>query len=186
MRITGGTHGGRILQSPKDRSIRPTSDKVRLAIFNMLNARGLVAEAVILDAFCGTGALGLEALSQGAASAIFMDKNKSSLDLARQNYTALAMGGGHFILKDATKPAVKPETVPTATLVFLDPPYHQSLLPPAIQGLCDGEWISNDAHIVIESETSFDPGLLAPFGCEMMWMRDYGDTRVALLGRVIS
>ncbi len=186
MRITGGTHGGRILQSPKDRSIRPTSDKVRLAMFNMLNARGLVDNAIILDGFCGTGALGLEALSQGAASAIFMDKNKSSLDLARQNYAALSMDGGHFVLKDATKPGARPEAIPEASLLFLDPPYAQGLLPPAMEGLSTGGWMTKDAHIVVESEISVDPALLAQGGYEMMWMRDYGDTRVALLRKVIS
>lgn len=183
MRITGGTHGGRILQSPKDRAIRPTSDKVRLAIFNMLNARGLVDGAVVLDAFCGTGALGLEALSQGAAAAIFMDKNKSSLTLAKENYEALKMQGSDFILKDATKPGEKPQKIQAANLVFLDPPYAQGLIAPALDALAENGWLANDTHVLMESEISFEPALLSNLGYAMILSRDYGDTRIALLER---
>ena len=88
MRIVAGQYGGRRLEVPKGRDIRPTSDKVRGAIFNALRSRGAVEHARVLDAFCGTGALGLEALSQGAAH---LDKSRESLELARRNAAALGL-----------------------------------------------------------------------------------------------
>ena len=109
MRITGGEFSGRILEAPKGSDIRPTSDKVRLAVFNMLNSRGLVENAIVLDAFCGTGALGLEALSWGAAHAVFIDKNRTSLDLCKRNCAALKITDrADHILKDASKPGPLP------------------------------------------------------------------------------
>ncbi len=91
MRIVAGQYGGRRLEVPKGRDIRPTSDKVRGAIFNALRSRGAVENARVLDAFCGTGALGLEALSQGAAHCTFLDKAKDSLALAKVNAQALGL-----------------------------------------------------------------------------------------------
>jgi 16S rRNA (guanine966-N2)-methyltransferase len=185
MRITGGTHGGRILKSPKDRTIRPTSDKVRLAMFNMLNARGLVQDSVVLDAFCGTGALGLEALSQGALCCIFMDKNRQSLDLAKDNFAALKMDAQHyFILKDATKPAPKPDNIPPANLIFFDPPYNQGLVHQSLESFINQGWIADDAVVLVETETGFDTGVLRPFGCDILFTRDYGDTRITMADRL--
>lgn len=104
MRIIGGSARGRQLKTPVGQDIRPTSDKVRLAIFNALFSRGGVVGKVVLDAFCGTGALGCEALSQGAAKAIFYDNSKTSLTLTKENIAALGfMDRAEFMLKDATK-----------------------------------------------------------------------------------
>lgn len=179
MRITGGTHGGRILKSPKDSAIRPTSDKVRLAIFNMLNARGLVQDSIVLDAFCGTGALGLEALSQGALCCTFMDKNRGSLDLTLDNFAALKMDAQHyFVLKDATKPFSKPYEISSATLVFLDPPYNQGLVAQSLIALDENGWIADEAYILAESEKNLEAAII---GFEVLMLRDYGDTRVTLL-----
>lgn len=183
MRITGGEYRGRILQAPKGDAIRPTSDKVRQAIFNMLNARGLVEGANVLDAFCGTGALGIEALSWGASSAAFMDKNKTSLDLAKSNHTALKISAScNFVLKDATKPGAKPENIAAATLVFLDPPYNQNLISASLSALSDGGWMAAGAHVLIETERGYDAASLT--GYDVLMTRDYGDTAVALLARV--
>ena len=182
MRITGGEYRGRILQAPKGDAIRPTSDKVRQAIFNMLNARGLVQDAAILDVFCGTGALGIEALSWGASSAAFMDKNKTSLDLAKSNHAALKISVPcSFVLKDATKPGAKPENIAAANLVFLDPPYNQNLVSAALSALADGGWMDADAHILIETERGYDASVLT--GYDVLMTRDYGDTAVALLAK---
>jgi len=184
MRITGGEYRGRLLQSPKDRTIRPTSDKVRLAIFNILNSRGLVQQAVVLDAFCGTGALGLEALSWGALCCTFMDKNRESLSLSKENFAALKIDAKQsFLLKDATKPGEKPAEIMAADLVFLDPPYRQDLIPASLSSLEKDGWIAQGAHILVESEDSFDPAGLSPLGYDVLMIRDYGDTRIALLKR---
>ena len=93
MRIVAGRYGGRKLMVPKGRDIRPTSDKVRGAVFNMLDSRGAVQGALVLDAFCGTGALGFEALSRGARHCTFIDKNSESLKLCRANAQALGAEG---------------------------------------------------------------------------------------------
>lgn len=182
MRITGGEYRGRLLQSPKDRTIRPTSDKVRQAVFNILHSRGAVEGAVVLDAFCGTGALGLEALSRGALCCTFMDKNRGSLRLAQDNFAALKMSAQHsFVLKDATKAGPLPSGTAAANLVFLDPPYKQDLIGPALAPLTAGGWIAPGADILVESEDSYDPAALAALGYEMIMTRDYGDTKVTLL-----
>ncbi|MFA5592833.1 MAG: 16S rRNA (guanine(966)-N(2))-methyltransferase RsmD [Micavibrio sp.] len=184
MRITGGLYRGRILGSPKDRAVRPTSDKVRAAVFNILNARGLVRGAAVLDAFCGTGALGLEALSWGASSCVFMDKSRASLELCRQNHAVLKVEAPcFFALKDAAKPGSLPETAPPADLVFLDPPYELGLVEAALPALHQGGWIAQEAHILVESEKSFSPAKLHASGYGVLLERDYGDTRIFLLGR---
>lgn len=181
MRITGGTLRGRILEAPQGRDIRPTSDKVRLAIFNMLNSRGIIRDAVVLDAFCGTGALGIEALSWGASHAIFIDKNKTSLDLCRKNCNALGVKQqSHHLLKDATKIGVSVEEIPVAEVVFLDPPYRQDLLLPCLDNLISNGWVAQNAYIVLESEKEFDVSQLTSKGYEMVLSRDYGDTRIVL------
>jgi 16S rRNA (guanine966-N2)-methyltransferase len=182
MRITGGEYRGRLLQSPKDRTIRPTSDKVRQAIFNILGSRLHLDGAAILDAFCGTGALGLEALSRGALCCTFMDKNRGSLRLAEENFAALKMTAQHyFVLKDASKPGPKPANIAAANLVFLDPPYKQGLIVAAVQGLCAGGWLAPNAYLFMESEKGLDFTSIPD--CDVLMTRDYGDTSVALAQR---
>lgn len=179
MRIVSGIYGGRVLEAPKDRNIRPTSDKVRGAMFNALQSRGAVADAVVLDCFCGSGALGLEALSQGAAHCTFIDKARSSLDLARRNAQALGVEAAEFILKDATKlSAPMPDDV-AACLVFLDPPYGQGLAEAALRNLQAGDWLTNGAICVVEENKS--AGFNAPSGFEIISEKTYGDTAVIML-----
>lgn len=181
MRITGGLYGGRLLEAPKDRAIRPTSDKVRAAIFNILNARGLVQDAIVLDAFCGTGALGIEALSWGALCCTFMDKNRGSLSLSQRNFAALKIETKHyFLMKDAIKSGANPNKDTAANLVFLDPPYNQNLIETCLPPLQEGGWIAPNAHILIESEKGWNPAVLAPLGYDILLTRDYGDTSIAL------
>lgn len=182
MRITGGIYGGRVLEAPKDRTIRPTSDKVRQAVFNVFNARGLVDGANVLDAFCGTGALGIEALSWGASCCSFMDKNRTSLELCRRNFAALKIDAQHnFLLKDAVKPGIKPAEMPAANLVFLDPPYKQELVQQSLGVLISAGWLARGAHALIEAEKAWNPAALAEFGHEVLLTRYYGDTQVVLL-----
>ena len=181
MRITGGAYRGRLLASPKDKTIRPTSDKVRAAIFNILAARGLVDGACILDAFCGTGALGLEALSRGASCCAFMDKNRYSLALAKQNFAALKIDAQHyFALADAAQPGTRPDAVPAASLVFLDPPYNRDFIPQSLPALASGGCMDDGAHILVESEKAFTPQSLPP-GYDVLMERVYGDTKIMLL-----
>lgn len=174
MRITGGKHGSRKLISPAGDAVRPTSDKVRQAVFNMLNSRGWLHDAIVIDAFCGTGALGLEALSQGAKFCTFFDKNKKSIDLCRANIAALKeKENSQIIFQDITK--VKLNEGGLANLVFLDPPYHQELVFKAIQSLKNEKYLSLDCNFVIE--TAKDEII----DCCLIDITDekvYGDTKI--------
>lgn len=177
MRIVSGKYGGRRLEEPKGRDIRPTGDKVRGAVFNALRSRGAVEGAVVLDAFCGTGALGLEALSQGASTCTFVDKARESLDLCRRNAQALgAVDAAQFLLRSAEKIGRKAEDMLPASLIFLDPPYGKGLVPAALEALSAGGWIEDGAWIAIESEKAFD-GVLPGF-CAVESEKTYGDTKV--------
>jgi 16S rRNA (guanine966-N2)-methyltransferase len=177
VRITGGLYRGRILEAPKGRDIRPTSDKVRLAIFNMLNGRGLVRDAVVMDAFCGTGALGIEALSWGAKHCLFIDQARVSLDLCKKNCAALDVKYASFLLKDSSKLGERPSSIPAANLVFLDPPYRKGLVEESIRALTDGGWLAEECYLVIETEENFDEGLI---DADILVSKTYGDTKVTL------
>jgi 16S rRNA (guanine966-N2)-methyltransferase len=181
MRIVSGIYGGRRLIVPKGRDIRPTSDKVRGAIFNALESRGAVRSAVVMDVFCGTGALGLEALSRGASHCTFIDKARDSLSLARENANAFgAQALCDFILKDAASLAPRPENTPPATLVFLDPPYHMALAAPALEALHAGGWLMNDVCIILETEKNFNYAVLPEF-LRVETEKTYGDTKVMFI-----
>lgn len=175
MRITGGTHRGRTLFGPGDDTIRPTADKVRQAIFTMLNARGAVAGAVVLDAFCGTGAMGIEALSHGAARSFFFDKSSAAVALCRRNLVRMGFEQtGAVSLRDALAPG---PAEAAADLIFIDPPYHKNLALPALQALHDRGWVAPGAWIVVE--TALKDDLEWP-GMEIMVEKRYGDTRIRI------
>ncbi len=179
MRIIGGTARGRQLITPVGQDIRPTSDKVRLAIFNALFSRGGVVDAVILDAFCGTGALGCEALSQGAARAVFCDVSKTSLSLAKENATALGFSDrAEFILKDISKIGDRPSSVLPATIIFIDPPYRKELVVPTIDALKKGGWLDENAILVVETEAELPP--ISGYG-DISFDKTYGETRVSFI-----
>lgn len=180
MRIVAGKYGGRRLSVPKGRDIRPTSDKVRGAIFNALRSRGAVDDALVLDAFSGSGALGLEALSQGAKHCIFIDKARESLSLTRQNVEGLgAADDSQLILKDASKIGQRPGHLSPVRLVFLDPPYAKGLVLLSLEALSEGDWLVDGAIIVVEAERSFNESF--PASCEVLDEKIYGDTKVMFL-----
>lgn len=174
MRIVAGLYGGRKLIVPKNRDIRPTSDKVRGAIFNALHSLGAVEGAQVLDGFCGTGALGLEALSRGAARCTFIDVARSSLDLARENAAALG-AAGTFIGGDLIK-AKAPAAGAPFSLVFLDPPYKAGLTAGALQVLAQPGWLAPGALCVVESAKSE----ILEHADEFLLQAEkiYGDTKV--------
>lgn len=178
MRITGGTHRSRKLETPKSDAVRPTSDKVRQAVFNMLNSRGAVGGAVVIDAFCGTGALGLEALSQGANFCTFFDKNKNSVELCRVNVAALKEEkNSKVMLQDVTKVKPRSDDLSPASLVFLDPPYRQGLVEKAVAGLYEADWLSSKCTLVIETaKDELLQSALIAHGDEKI----YGDTKIIL------
>lgn len=179
MRIVGGRLKGRGLQTPRTQGIRPTSDKVRESIFNVLmhsNEAPSIEGAKIIDLFAGTGALGLEAVSRGASYALFVEENASARAVIRENIEALGLQGVTRIFRrDATRlgPAGARDQY---ALVFLDPPYGKGLAERALAALSDGGWLTPNAVIVLEEAAgaAIDwPGDFDPFD-----HRTYGDTAV--------
>ena len=180
MRIVAGRLKGRTLAGPKSNAIRPTSDRLREAIFNVLvHAYGDPIDGVrLLDLFAGTGAMGLEAISRGAAFALLVDDGAEARSLIRANVEALGVGGVTRVFRrDATKlGAAKP--IEPFGLVFCDPPYGKGLASAALVAARDGGWLAPDALIVVEEEMgAFQP----PDGFGELERRDYGDTQVTLL-----
>lgn len=181
MRIVGGRLGGRTLLAPKSQAIRPTSDRLREALFNVLqHAYGdPVSGARVLDLFAGTGAMGLEALSRGAAFVLFVDDGAEARALLRGNVDALGAGGASKVYRrDATRLGPCAPLSPFS-LAFLDPPYGKGLAEQALTSAHDGGWLTPDALIVVEEAA--DAAFAAPAGFEEIERRDYGDTRVTIL-----
>lgn len=180
MRITAGEHRGRILKVPEGDAVRPTTDKVRQAIFNILRAYDLPEDAVVMDLFCGTGSLGLESLSRGAVHATFIEKQRDHLRFAQENATAMNIAGQcTFIQKEAAQIGPRAATAEPATLAFLDPPYRLNLLPPALQALHDGGWLADKAIVVCEHEKN--AAVAFPAGFTLIDQRPYGDTQISFL-----
>jgi 16S rRNA (guanine966-N2)-methyltransferase len=183
MRIVGGRFRGRTLLAPKSQAIRPTADRLRESLFNIL-AHGYgdpVTGARVLDLFAGTGALGLEALSRGAAFALFVDDAAAARALIRGNVDALGAGGATKIFRrDATQlgPAAPVEPF---TLAFLDPPYGMGLAAKALASARDGGWLIPGALAVVEEAA--DAGFVAPEGFEEIERREYDDTVLVFLRR---
>ena len=182
MRIVGGRLRGRALAAPKSQAIRPTADRLREALFNILvHAYGdAVTGARVLDLFAGTGALGLEALSRGAAFALFVDDGAEARALLRENVAALGLGGATRIFRrDATKLGAAHPIEPFS-LAFLDPPYGQGLAEKALAAARAGGWLAADALIVVEEAAK--SGFAVPEGFEELERRTYDDTMLVFLG----
>jgi 16S rRNA (guanine966-N2)-methyltransferase len=181
MRVVGGRLGGRPLAAPKSQSVRPTSDRLREAVFNILAHRygDPVAGARVLDLFSGTGALGIEAMSRGAAFALFIDDGAEARALMRQNVEALGLGGVTRIFRrDATRLGAAHPNAPFR-LVFLDPPYRKGLAEASLVSLRDGGWLTPDALVVVEEAA--DAGFSAPPGYAEIERRRYDDTEFTFL-----
>lgn len=184
MRVIGGKWRGRSLATPDGRDIRPTGDRVREAIFNILehgrHTKGSgspIPGAVVLDGFAGTGAMGIEALSRGAAKAYFMEKERAPLTVLDRN---LADCGTAAIVSksDCRNPPPAPEA---CDLVFLDPPYGQDLAVPALTALTNAGWVGDGAFCSVEIGKS--DGFETPDGFDLLDDRRYGAARVILLTR---
>jgi 16S rRNA (guanine966-N2)-methyltransferase len=185
MRVTSGKFGGRTLAAPADMRVRPTSDKVRQAIFNILEHRDFangfaLDDAAVIDLFAGTGALGIEALSRGARFCLFVDEDADSRGLQRRNVEALGLTG---VTKIWRRDAGDLGPLNTGSggpfnLAFLDPPYRKGLADKCLASLKAGGWLADDAVIVVE--TAIDETLAAP-GFTLRDTRDYGETRATFL-----
>ncbi|WP_036264255.1 16S rRNA (guanine(966)-N(2))-methyltransferase RsmD [Methylocapsa aurea] len=178
MRIVGGSLRGRVLKGPAADAIRPTSDRLRETLFNILvhSYGDPIQGARVLDLFAGTGALALESLSRGATCATLVDQGAEAYALIRANVSALGLGDGARILRrDARKLGQAPEGE-RYNLAFLDPPYGRGLAPPALIALRDGGWLEKDALVLVEENAQADVPL--PEGFALLETRRYGDTQV--------
>ena len=181
MRIVGGRLGGRTLAAPKSQDVRPTSERLREALFNIL-AHGYddpLTGTRVLDLFAGTGALGLEAMSRGAAFALFIDDGAEARALMRQNVEALGLGGiTRIFRRDATRLGAVHPNEPFG-LVFIDPPYRKGLAEKSLVSLHDGGWLMPDALVIVEEAA--DAGFAAPQGYAEIERRRYDDTEFMFL-----
>jgi 16S rRNA (guanine966-N2)-methyltransferase len=178
VRIVGGRFRGRSLAGPKSDGIRPTSDRLRETIFNILahSYDDPVEGARVLDLFAGTGAMGLEALSRGAAFALLVDDGAQARGLIRENVEALGVGGEtRLFRRDATRMGAAAPNAPFS-LVFCDPPYGKDLAPRALRSCAEGGWLNPGALVVVEEAQGIDVTL--PEGFEELERRDYGETTV--------
>ncbi len=184
MRIVGGRLKGRALAAPEGRDLRPTADRVRESVFNILahGVDGFDLDGVtVIDIFAGTGALGFEALSRGAGHGVFIDNDPGALKLVRKNAGPLGLGREVTLLRlDAARLAPPPRSAKTpSALAFLDPPYESGLIQPALLGLGDKGWLAEGAVVVCEVAAKEE--FAAPKKFEVMDERTYGAARVVFL-----
>jgi 16S rRNA (guanine966-N2)-methyltransferase len=181
MRVVGGRLKGRSLASPSSREIRPTADRLRESVFNILIHAydDPIQDARVLDLFAGTGALGLEAVSRGAKFTLFVDNGAEARALLRNNVEALGLGGVTKVYRrDATNlgPA---HPVEPFSLAFLDPPYGKGLAQQAMASLRDGGWLTPGALVVVEEAKA--AAFVAPDGFVELERRAYDDTEFVFL-----
>ncbi|MSP89030.1 MAG: 16S rRNA (guanine(966)-N(2))-methyltransferase RsmD [Alphaproteobacteria bacterium] len=185
MRIVAGSLGGRVIAAPAEGTTRPTSDRARQALFNILeggrfnraDGTGILRGALVLDAFAGTGALGLEALSRGAARVTFIDNDRQAADLIRHNLQSLDRDDdGAIVRSDAANP---PRASDRHSLAFLDPPYGRDLAVLALAALAARDWLAPGALVVVElgKRDRLDP----PEGFTVLDERRYGKARLIFL-----
>jgi 16S rRNA (guanine966-N2)-methyltransferase len=179
MRIVAGTLRGRPIAAPKHEGLRPTSDRVREALFNVL-AHGIedftLSGARVADLFAGTGALGLEALSRGAAFCLFVEESADARALVRANIETLQLIGSTRIFRRSAIDLGPAGTVAPFSLAFLDPPYGKGLGEQALCSLASGGWLVPGAIAVVEERAGTLVELPANF--REFDKRRYGDTEI--------
>lgn len=184
MRIVAGTLRGRRLHAPEGAGVRPTSDRAREALFNVLahrplrdDGRPILAGARVIDVFAGTGAMGLEALSRGAAHATFIERDRAALAALEKNIGELNQGPHTTVLRgDALS---LPPAKGAAGLAFLDPPYGQGLAEPALSELAEKGWLERGAIVIVELGKR--DALTPPSLFSLLDERRYGAARFVLL-----
>ena len=182
MRIIGGRWRGHRLASfgkgDTAAHLRPTPDRVRESLFSVLDGGRFgspLEDAVVLDVFAGTGALGLEAMSRGASKVTFVEKGRTALNILRENVEKTRAEGVRIVTRDATR--LPANTGTPASLVFLDPPYGKSLGAAALASAISGNWLAREALIVWEEASA----QVAPDGFSLLETKSYGQTTITLL-----
>jgi 16S rRNA (guanine966-N2)-methyltransferase len=182
VRVVAGALGGRRLAVPRGATVRPTTDRVKESLFSALESRGAIAGAAVLDLYAGSGALGIEALSRGARVAVFVERERSAVDVIERNLAALGLRDvARAVRADvgAFLRGAAPVDAPFG-LVFADPPYQTSreVVASLLALLASESWCSPGATVVVEhaAGTSLEvPGL------QSTWSRGFGDTLVSFL-----
>lgn len=182
MRIVAGKFRGRAIAAPEHEGLRPTSDRVRESVFNIL-AHGIagfeLSGARVIDLFAGTGALGLEALSRGAGYCLFVEDNADARALIRTNIEAFGLTGETRIFRRDATDLGPAGNMDSYGLAFLDPPYGKGLGEKALTILSQGNWLQPGAVVVLEERA--DTAIAIPAGYSMIDTRTYGDTAVTFL-----
>lgn len=182
MRIVGGEFRGAHLSAPAGQKTRPTSDRVRENLFNILahSIDGFsFSDVRVLDLFAGTGALGLEALSRGAAFCLFVDNDAEARGAQRDNIDMLRVTGRARLFRRDALTLGPAGNMGQFGLLFLDPPYGKGLAEPALAGAAAGGWLMPGAICVIEEHA--DTVITPPSGFELIDQRRYGDTQLVIL-----
>lgn len=181
MRIVAGKHRGRRIEAPEGEDTRPTHDRAREALFSILShGEPRLAGARFLDLFAGTGAVGLEAVSRGAAAALLIEHNPAALRCATANRDALGEQRTVGIVRgDASRPGRAPQPYDIA---FIDPPYRSGLHRSALEGLIAGGWLVPGARVICELSAGEE--LVPPEGLEIEDERRYGKARFVFLRRL--
>ncbi len=184
MRVVGGRLKGRNLASPSSRDIRPTADRLRESVFNILIHAydDPIEDARVLDLFAGTGALGIEAVSRGAKFTLFVDNGAEARALLRNNVEALGLGGVTKVYRRDATDLGPAHPIEPFSLVFLDPPYAKGLADKALASLRDGGWLTPGALLVVEEAKA--AAFVAPDGFEELERRAYDDTEFVFLRAV--
>ncbi|MDR7223297.1 16S rRNA (guanine(966)-N(2))-methyltransferase RsmD [Aminobacter aminovorans] len=181
MRVVGGDLRGRPLATPRDNAIRPTTDRTREAVFNMLAHRfgGRLDGARVLDLFAGTGALGIEALSRGAAYCVFIEESAEGRGLVRTNVESFGLTGRTKIFRRDATGLGDAGTLGPFGLVFADPPYGKGLGERALRSARAGGWLASGALCVVEEAAAapFEPGP----GFSIVDERAYGETVIRFI-----
>ena len=178
MRIVGGKFGGRKLAVPKSQNIRPTTDRTRESLFNILNHTypDKLRHTRVLDVFAGTGALGLEAMSRGAGYCVFIEIGAEGRGLLRTNIETFGLNGHTKVFRrDATKPG-DIGTLRPFDIVFADPPYGKDLGESALTALAENGWLQEGALCILEEKRGSLPDSVDGFSCEDV--RQFGDTEI--------
>ena len=181
MRIIGGIYRGHKLFSPANKNIRPTSDRMRETIFNILSHSGTGLDgARVLDVFAGSGAMGLEALSRGAAHATFFDKDRASLQLVKKNISLLH-AGDKATVKPVTAPAF-PQSRTPYNFIFLDPPFDLDIIGGCMDRLNDQGYFADDCIVIAEYAPA--TRVIFPDYFELLKEKTYGDARFSFLQKI--
>jgi 16S rRNA (guanine966-N2)-methyltransferase len=184
MRVIAGKHKGRKIHSIESKDFRPTTGKVREAIFSILgsgyyakNESSAIEGATIIDLFCGSGSLTIEAFSRGAKQAIIIDIDSKHLEIAANNIRLIGEGNNLTILRaDAT---MLPKARIKCDIAFIDPPYNRNLVAPTLKSLKEQGWLNDDAIIIVE--LSYKEDIEMPEGYTLIDKRIYGKSKLLFL-----